>query len=142
VLQQQPGRVRVQIPEMLQCTPDLNSHRVDATPQKCGPLPGVYGGFCLRGKPDGRGEWIGDEGHSYTGEWQAGRQDGKGKEVNSEGYTFKGDFRNGKAHLVQLLPNRRLGYPHEVYSLPHWDRTGLGQRGEWFGRWGLPKFLR
>jgi hypothetical protein len=27
---------------------------------------------------------------------------------------FEGEFRKGKAHLIRLHPNRRLGHPYEV----------------------------
>jgi hypothetical protein len=118
------GYVRVQMPEMLQCTPDLNSQRVDAAPQWCEPQSGVYRGFCLRGKPDGRGEWIGDDGHSYTGEWQGGQQHGRGKEVAPNGDASEGEFRSGKTFRVTLrFPS---GFPSDFRSAWHWFSTGPG----------------
>jgi hypothetical protein len=57
-------------------------------------MPGTYRGFCLRGKPDGRGEWTADDGHTYAGDWCGGIQHGYGKETLFH-YTYQGKFRNG-----------------------------------------------
>jgi hypothetical protein len=74
--------VRMQVPKLLQCTPVLNPKSNRVTVDLWGaPLPGVYRGFCLWGKPEGRGQWIADEGHAYIGDWRGGRphSDGSGK---------------------------------------------------------------
>ncbi len=60
--------------------------------------PGVYRGFCLRGKPEGRGEWVGDEGDMYAGEWHGGQQHGHGKESFSGGSIHWGAFCEGRWH--------------------------------------------
>jgi hypothetical protein len=73
----------MEIPERLQCTPHLNSHKVKLIVDEDGPRPGTYRGFCLLGKPDGRGEWRDDKPtvSSYCGEWQAGVPHGVGHQV-------------------------------------------------------------
>ncbi len=121
--------MRVQIPEMLQCTPDLNSQRVDVASPVYGPLPGIYRGFCLRGKPDGRGEWIGDEGLSYTGEWRGGRQHGHGKAVAPNAVARVGEFRSGKPFKVMLhVPG--LSPLSHCHLPPQWFSRGSGPRVE------------
>jgi hypothetical protein len=57
----------------------------------------MYRGFYLRGKPDGRGEWTGDDGHTYAGDWRGGVKQGHGKETTSD-FTYCGEFRRGLWH--------------------------------------------
>jgi hypothetical protein len=81
------------MPDKLQCTPELNTNR-HVVPRPFGQSPGTYRGFCMRGKPDGRGEWTADEGESYAGDWREGMPHGYGKEI-SRGFTYWGEFSEG-----------------------------------------------
>jgi hypothetical protein len=72
--------------------PQPNSHGVSVVMGYCGPLEGVYRGFCLRGKPDGRGEWVGGSGIGYVGDWRGSRMHGQGKETNCFGAIYAGEF--------------------------------------------------
>jgi hypothetical protein len=91
----------VQIPEKLQCTPQLNTQTcsVDKLQGLRGPRSGVYRGFALRGKPDGRGEWVSHNArHTYAGDWRSGKRHGQGKEVSFIlGEIHRGGFRNNVA---------------------------------------------
>jgi hypothetical protein len=88
--------VWMQIPERLQFTPELNTALLTLETHWCGCQPGVYRGFALGGKPEGRGEWIADNGHMYVGDWHGGLRHGYGKETAKSGQTYLGDFREGK----------------------------------------------
>ncbi len=97
--------VWVQIPERLQCTPHLNSGGHPGMPHIHMRKPGVYRGFCLRGKPHGRGQWVEQENRrlgprsTYSGDWQQGVAHGMGVQVIcNDGYRLRmlwGEFRNG-----------------------------------------------
>jgi hypothetical protein len=98
--------VWVYMPDRLQCTPDLNTYRVyvqSRLPHE--PRPGEYRGFCLRGKPDGPGEWIGDRRRldrecfdTYVGGWREGKQHGYGRERWFDGLTYQGGWYDGQCH--------------------------------------------
>jgi hypothetical protein len=92
----EPLGVWMQMPERLQFTPEQNTPLHIMETHWCGCRPGVYRGFALRGKPDGRGEWIADNGHMYVGDWRGGLRHGYGKETAKSGQTYLGDFREGK----------------------------------------------
>jgi hypothetical protein len=86
----------VQIPDKLQCTPELNSQTCSVEKLRGikGPRSGVYRGFALRGKPDGRGEWVSENArHTYAGNWRGGKRHGQGKETSFFlGRTYRGGF--------------------------------------------------
>jgi hypothetical protein len=87
------------MPERLQCTPEVNSYRIHcAVPHRNAPRLGTYRGFGLRGEPDGRGQWTGDSGAAYCGEWRGGLQHGQGIETAEGGWVYRGDFFMGKLH--------------------------------------------
>jgi hypothetical protein len=75
--------------------PELNTHGHVVATSCLGAVKGVYRGFCLRGKPDGRGEWVAACGESYVGDWRGGVMHGQGKETCLFGYTYTGKFRDG-----------------------------------------------
>jgi hypothetical protein len=62
------------------------------------PLAGSYRGFGLRGKPDGRGQWTGDWGIGYAGDWQGGLQHGQGIETDADGFAYRGGYVLGEHH--------------------------------------------
>jgi hypothetical protein len=67
-------------------------------------MPGEYRGFCLRGKPDGRGEWTGVRRtldreclNTYVGSWREGKQHGHGTETTDD-LRYKGGWYDGRYH--------------------------------------------
>jgi hypothetical protein len=102
----------MQIPERLQCTPHLNSQKHSLAMDIDGPRLGTYRGFCLRGKPDGWGEWRGDGSlptSSYCGEWKQGLPHGIGTQSVCYGersrklYGVKYNFQRGEFWRGSLL---------------------------------------
>jgi hypothetical protein len=109
-----------QIPERLQCTPHLNSHKLFLEVDYDRPRLGTYRGFVLRGKPDGRGEWREDRriaASRYVGDWERGLPHGEGIQIvfygqESRAYNGRdrerlwGEFCNGEYNgvLMSMLP--------------------------------------
>jgi hypothetical protein len=86
--------------------------------------PGVYRGFCIRGKPDGRGEWTeierpGFSGRStYHGDWRRGVPHGMGSQITyayaSKAYKMMwGEFRDGvwKRYVFGRVESESRGNP-------------------------------
>jgi hypothetical protein len=91
----------VQIPDKLQCTPQLNMQTcsVEGLEGISGSRRGVYRGFALHGKPHGRGEWVSHKArHTHAGNWRAGKRNGQGKETSFLlGEIHRGGFWNDTA---------------------------------------------
>ncbi len=141
--------VCVQIPDNLQCTPELNSqrYRVNCLRGAQGPQFGVYRGFAVRGKPDGRGQWVSyDSEHSYAGGWRAGLHHGRGRQVMVEwGEMYRGNFHEGCWGGTGFFEHWGGPYFHEQLGGIPWVDIIWVEGGRCYGMWhsgGAPNHNR
>jgi hypothetical protein len=117
-----PGDVWKQVPENLQFAPLLSSNRYTVIFPNGVPMPGAYRGFCLNGIPDGRGEWIGDNGlYDYAGDWQKGVIQGRGQYTTVSSVSW-GYFCNGYHCGLVLMIKFNPRIPADI-------EAGIWERG-------------
>jgi hypothetical protein len=57
-----------------------------------------YGGFCMAGQADGRGEWGVQNGDLFVGDWRKGLRHGRGTFKCPDGRAYVGEYEAGRRH--------------------------------------------